>query len=319
MQWNNNVKVIFSDVDETIAEVYTPAEPEMIKALNQVLSEKRLLCMVTGGGLASLQERIISFIRPELRKYIILAVCSGAEVWGFDEKGDVLEKPYYSLYDQKLSQEKKDKFREILEQVINEFELVKFSTMGDKKTFREKTQHDPHSIMFSDRGPQITFQLTNAYDLTAEQAEELNVPKNNGQFDMRYPVMERANALFVEHNIPITGRVAGTTALDFAVEGISKTTAVEWIFNSNEILSAIGMQTQELLEQPEYIEIWGDKFSTIHGGTDRHMCEALPKEVRAIDFREEKPEEFLPEYNIQVWDGQLHLHHGLLEYLQKVS
>jgi hypothetical protein len=46
------------------------------------------------------------------------------------------------------------------------------------------------------------------------------------------------------------------------------------------------------------------------------MSEALPKEVRSIDFREENPDEFLPGYNTVVWQGEKHLHHGLLEYLQ---
>jgi hypothetical protein len=46
------------------------------------------------------------------------------------------------------------------------------------------------------------------------------------------------------------------------------------------------------------------------------MSEALPPEVRSIDFREEDPSEFLEGYNIVLWDGQHHLHHGLLEYLQ---
>jgi hypothetical protein len=46
------------------------------------------------------------------------------------------------------------------------------------------------------------------------------------------------------------------------------------------------------------------------------MSMALPATVRSIDFRQEDPTEFPEGYNIVLWDGQKHLHHGLLEYLQ---
>jgi hypothetical protein len=46
------------------------------------------------------------------------------------------------------------------------------------------------------------------------------------------------------------------------------------------------------------------------------MSEALPPTVRSIDFRKEDPKEFPKGYNIVLWDGEQHLHHGLLEYLR---
>jgi hypothetical protein len=45
------------------------------------------------------------------------------------------------------------------------------------------------------------------------------------------------------------------------------------------------------------------------------MQEAVSKDVRAIDFREEDPESFLQGYNTVLWHGQQHLQDGLLEYL----
>jgi hypothetical protein len=70
------------------------------------------------------------------------------------------------------------------------------------------------------------------------------------------------------------------------------------------------------MNRPEQIEIWGDKFSSVCGGTDRHMSEAVDPRVRSIDFRDEDPSEFLPGYNTVLWQGKHRLHHGLLEYLQ---
>ena len=82
-----------------------------------------------------------------------------------------------------------------------------------------------------------------------------------------------------------------------------------------EVLATVGLKPEDV-QNPTELEVWGDKYSVLHGGTDRHMSEALPPEVRSIDFREENPAEFPEGYNIVLWDGHQHLHHGLLEYLQ---
>jgi len=47
--YNNQLRLAFSDVDETIADVYTPAEPEMITELSSYLQDGGKLFMVTGG------------------------------------------------------------------------------------------------------------------------------------------------------------------------------------------------------------------------------------------------------------------------------
>jgi hydroxymethylpyrimidine pyrophosphatase-like HAD family hydrolase len=47
--WNRAVRLILADVDETIADMYTPAEPAMIAELSSLLSAGKKLFMVTGG------------------------------------------------------------------------------------------------------------------------------------------------------------------------------------------------------------------------------------------------------------------------------
>lgn len=109
--------------------------------------------------------------------------------------------------------------------------------------------------------------------------------------------------------------MAGTAALDFAIKGVSKKTAVKYIINNKAILNKLDLP-EDITNNPKNIEVWGDKFSTIKGGTDRHIIEALSKDVRSITFRKENPDEFLEGYNTVVWDGEQHLHHGLLEFLK---
>lgn len=79
LQFNPSLKLVLADVDETIADVYTQATPEMIHALNSFLAEGKALFLVSGGGLQSIRERIIDLLRPELSHRVIVAHCSGAD------------------------------------------------------------------------------------------------------------------------------------------------------------------------------------------------------------------------------------------------
>jgi hydroxymethylpyrimidine pyrophosphatase-like HAD family hydrolase len=316
IKWNNRVKLILSDVDETVADLYVNATPEMISELTQLLEEGKVLFFVTGQGLESVQRRIIDFLPQKLRKNILIGHCSGVEVWGHDEQGNRRAKPFYSVYEETLTEDQKKTWRQLVAQVVQEFEFKTFPTMPVKE-FVEKYGDDPLTVMLEDRGPQITFEVVNGYDLSVQQAQQLSidVPETHGAYDIRIPLVERADQLFQAANLPITSRLGGTFAVDFAVKGVSKTTAVKYAMENPAILATVGLQSSDL-QDSNTIEIWGDKFSRLRGGTDRHMSEAVSKEVRSIDFRQELPDEFEPGYNIVVWDGERNLHEGSLEYLQ---
>ena len=316
MKFNDDIKLIISDVDETIAAVYTEASEGMIIELEKLLKEGRIIFMITGHGLKGVQKRITDKIDKSLRKGVLIAHCSGTEVQGFDPNGELHDEPYYDKYEKIFSEAQKKQWRKIIKQLISEFGLKVYPTMT-KPVFREKSKLKPLSIMLDDRGPQITFEVVNATDLSEEQAEGLGmqIPKTNGQLDLRALISKRADELFTENNIPVSAPLAGTFSIDFAIKGVSKKTAVKHIIHDEAILSMLGLP-KDILKHPNYLEAWGDKFSVIRGGTDRHISEALPKEVRSITFRDESPDEFLKGYNTVVWDGKRNLHHGLLEFLK---
>lgn len=314
--WNKELKIAVADIDETIADVYMAAEPAMINEINILLEDGVKLFMVTGGGLAHAQWRITDAIKPELRQNILISHCSGAEVWGFEKSGELKKAPFFSVYEDVFTDEMKTQFRKVIQQLLVEFNLRPHDARP-KLQFIDEIGRDMHDIMLDDRGPQITFEMINAGDLNDEQMSELDhdVPITHGQRDLRIPVLERAEQLFSELNLPITPRLGGTFALDFAVKGVSKTTSIHAVLDNQEILATAGIERTSL-SKPEHFEVWGDKFSAIRGGTDRHMSEALDPRVRSINFRQEDPNEFLPGYNTVLWNGEKHLHHGLLEYLQ---
>jgi len=319
IKWNDKVRMIISDVDETVADLYVRAEPAMIKELERLLTEDRVLFLITGQSVKSVQWRITDYISKNLRKRILIGHCSGVEVWGFDEVGELRMPPYYSLYETTISELQKKEWRKVVRELIEEFKLKVFQTMSISE-FRKKTNGDPLSIMFEDRGPQITFEVVNGYDLSPEQVQKLEdkMPFIHKQLDLRIPILKRAEQLLEEKNLPITPRLAGVFAIDFAIKGVSKTTAVKYVIEHGSIMSSLGFHATDIAN-PENIEIWGDKFSMTQGGTDRHISEALPKQVRSITFREEESKEFPKGYNIVLWDGRRHLHEGLLEYLKSRS
>ena len=165
IRWNNQVKLIISDVDETIADLYLEAKPEMIVELEKILSEEKVLFLISGQSIGNIQWRIINHIRKDLRKRIIVGHCSGAEVWGFDKSGNLQNIPYYSLYESTLSELQRSKWREVIQELIDEFELVVYSPMPVNE-FIKKSGKDPLSIILEDRGPQITFEVINGYNLS---------------------------------------------------------------------------------------------------------------------------------------------------------
>lgn len=301
IEFNPLVKLVFADVDETIADVYTDADPEMIIMLDKYLESGRYLFLVSGGGLQSIMDRVCLKIKKNLRHRILVSHCSGAEVWGFDKPGELNDDPFYSLYDKTFSQEQKIKFREIVENVIEEYHLQKYPTMKLTE-FSKISEGDPKKIMFIDRGPQITLEMVNAYAIKDE---------NGGIIDLRVELASRFAKEFEKYNIPTEPSISGVFALDLKIKGASKITSIKYFLEHNVGLDLVINKGKE----HEEMEIWGDKFSEV-SGTDRYICYALSKAVRAIDFRDEDPSELPKGYNIVFWDGQKRLHEGCLEYLR---
>lgn len=312
------LRLVFSDVDETIAEVYTPAEKEMIDELSRYLEDGVKLFMVTGGSLFRVIRDITDQIDPMLRRDILVSHCSGAEVWGFNDTGSLRDEPFYSAYEDLFTLEMKEKWRKVVTQLVEEFGL-RTHPAQPKTVFWETIGRDPLDIMLDDRGPQITMEVVNGVDIAQEQLSKLpfQVPIVHGKRDVRGAIQERAVELLATSGLPITPRFGGNFALDFAIENVSKTTSIQSILSNNEVLATIGLSREDV-QNPAELEVWGDKFG-VNGGTDAHMSLALPQEVRSIDFRQEDPSEFPAGYNIVLWDGSQHLHHGLLEYLRTRS
>jgi hypothetical protein len=316
--FNKNIRLIISDVDQTVADLYRDVTPGMARALTELLREGRALVLISGQGIDGIVRRVVRHLSSDVRRRVFIGHCSGAEVFGFDYAGALSGEPLYSLY-RDIRPEMRDAWRRVIRSLIEEFRFRTFPTM-EIPVFQAASRGDPLAIMLDDRGAQITFDMPNSHELPIKLAQELNVPYTGGQdtFDLREPVMRRAAELLRAGDLPISARLAGEFAIDFALAGVSKTTAVRRLLEHPDLYGVLGCTMNEL-DPVEHVEVWGDKFSIQRGGTDRHMSEALPPEVRSIDFRDEDPDEFPEGFNIAVWDGQYRLEAGLQEFLYSRS
>ena len=46
--WNSKLRLVLSDVDETMADLYRPAEPGMLDALTRLLDQGIVMILITG-------------------------------------------------------------------------------------------------------------------------------------------------------------------------------------------------------------------------------------------------------------------------------
>ncbi len=295
MRWNPSVRLVFADVDETVAGLHEPASPQMLAALSAYLNEGGCLCLVTGGSLERVTSGVTDRLDARLRPRVLIGPASGAQLWGFDFRGALHKRP---LVDQaRLTDATRDGWQRVLGQLVDEFEL-RLHPARSPARFRTEIGHDVREVMFSDRGPQMSLEFVNSTDE-----------------DLRRAVTGRANQLLNAAELPVRAHPTGVFALNMTLEGVSKGGAVTALTGSPELLDRIHLSAKDLV--PEAIEVWGDDFSSARGGIDLDMCLALPPAVRTIDFREEDPAELPPDRNIVLWDGQHRLQHGLLEFLER--
>ena len=310
---NQKIRLVLSDVDETVADLYRPAEPGMLHALARLLDRGIALVLITGQSVDNVEQRVVMSLPARLRRQIAVGACSGAELWGYTAAdGTRNAAPYYSV-ENALDAAQKNDWRQVARQLIAEFHLVPSPPLPPAE-FTRWHGEEPWQVMFEDRGPQITIEFPNAYALSdpAYEAMQRRIGSSFEGRDLRIPVQRRAQQLLKAYAVPVTPRIAGMFALDLAIAGIDKARAVEEAL-APKVLCDLGLGPAP--PRAEEIEVWGDRFSQ-SSGTDWLMCKPIDRSVRAISFRDEDPAEFPVGYNIQRWDGERRLDAGLLEYLE---
>lgn len=313
--WNERVRLVFSDVDETIAPLHGRATAPMLDELSSYLEQGGRLCLISGNHLGRITGGVTDGIEPRLRNRCLIAPLHGIEVWGFTPAGALRDTPFVAHAGESLTPEMQRDWRRLIDQLFDEFSLRPHASRPPGE-FRHEVGDDPLDVMFADRGQQISLEFTNSFRLSQEQLAQLPyaVPAVAGQFDLRRPVLARAEELLADARLPLTPRLAGQFALNFGITGISKGLAVTAVLRSERILASIGLSETDV-EHSGSLEVWGDNFA-VGAGVDLDISDALPHDVRSIDFRDECPGDLPDHINLVLWDGEHLLEAGLLEYLR---
>jgi hypothetical protein len=298
ISWNHGVKLILSDVDETIAPLHAPAEAETIMRISSYLRDGGRVCFITGNSLQRVRAGITDQIAPELRVNILIGEMSGLEMWGFDASGALRDAPFVSHYARLLAGDIEAGLAGLAAQLVAEFGLRGHRPQPEE-SFRVEVGDDPRDIFFSDRRAEITLEFVN----------------ERGGDELRVAACQRAGELVVERGLPVIPRLAGSHGLDLMVHGLSKAIAVEDLLTRAEIIESVGLSLADIAA-PGSLEVWGDDFNGVTGGIDLRMSEALPAEVRSICFREEDPSILPVDRNVVLWDGDHRLADGVLEFLR---
>ncbi|MEK6960214.1 MAG: hypothetical protein AABX47_03510 [Nanoarchaeota archaeon] len=67
VRWNDQVRLIISDVDETVADLYVDASPDMCKELEKILIEGKVIFFISGQSVQSVKKRIVDHIPTRVK------------------------------------------------------------------------------------------------------------------------------------------------------------------------------------------------------------------------------------------------------------
>ncbi len=203
--WNDQLRLVLSDVDETVADLYRPAEPRMLAALSRLLEQRIALVLITGQSVANVEERVVMRLPAPLRQQIAVGACSGAELWGYSPTGRRDERPIYTA-ESTLTEKHKADWRAVIAQLVEEFRLLPVAPIPIAD-FKRQFGDEPWRVMLDDRGPQITFEFPSAWQLSAAASQQvsdrLGVALEGG--DLRVPIAQRAQQLLEAHGYPGDG------------------------------------------------------------------------------------------------------------------
>lgn len=294
IKWKESTKLVVSDVDDTIAPVYQPMTKEMKEELEKLLKNHVKFLLISGQSVGNIVSRVTNFIAPELRRNMMIAHCNGAEGYGFNEVGDLVEQPFFSILDEvKVDREI---WKKVMKEIEEEFGLTYVFTTKPSE-FKKIAGDDKHFVMVEDRHVQMSLDFVNGV----------------GEPDIRLKIADFAKRRFETLGMPLTTSLGGLIAIDFNIQGVNKGFAVEKIIQFGEKF-AFHRTGKIMLSSEDELEIWGDSFSVSSGNSDFNMCRPLPKSVRTICFRHSPDLE--QGYNIKIWDGKEELAEGTYEYLK---
>jgi hypothetical protein len=194
-------KLIAFDLDGTLAESKSPADPQMTGLLAELLG-KFQVCVISGGKFQQFEKQLLSSLKAEpdkLERLHLMPTC-GTRYYAYEPAG----KAWKQVYAEDFSEPQKKKIIDALNKGI------------DDLGYREKQVYGDY---VEDRGSQVTFSvfgqdIVDALGPEGIQIKEAWDPDNMKKLKLR----DYIAPLIPEFEV----RVGGVTSIDVTKQGIDK-------------------------------------------------------------------------------------------------
>lgn len=191
-------KLIFFDMDGTLALSKAPIDNEMKELLTSLLAKKKVV-VISGGGWPQFEKQLVNILDlpNNLKENLFIATGSGSSLHYF-ENGE-----HKTFYEKLMSPEEKTKVRNALAQALKETDFDESLPM-----YGERLEDRGGAMVFSALGQQAPFEIKSKWDPDHKNREK---------------IVAILKPLLPEFEV----RIGGTNTIDITQKGIDKTYGIK--------------------------------------------------------------------------------------------
>lgn len=234
-------KAIAFDLDGTLAESKSPADPRMTELLSQLLG-KFQVCVISGGKFQQFEKQLLSNLKADpdkLERLHIMPTC-GTRYYTYS----VADKSWRQVYAENFSEPQKKKIIDALNKG--------FDDLG----YREKKVYGE---CIEDRGSQVTFSvlgqdIVDALGKEGLRQKEAWDPDNKKKLELR----DYIAPLIPEFEV----RVGGVTSIDVTKQGIDKA------YGMKKLMEVLKINKEDILFIGDRLQEGGNDYPVKAMGID---------------------------------------------------
>lgn len=249
-------KLIAFDLDGTLADSKSAADPRMLELLGRLL-EKLQVCVISGGKFEQFQKQILNGLKasPEQLKNLHLMPTCGTRYFVYDADS----KTWSKVYAEDFTEPEKQK---IIAALNKGFDDLK---MRADKTYGETVE---------DRGSQVTFSVL-GQDIVDELGSEGVRIKENWDADnsKKNKLRDYIAPLIPEFEV----RVGGVTSIDVTKKGIDKA------YGMKKLIELLGIAKEEILFIGDRIQEGGNDYPVKQMGIDSQQISHWRETAVAVE------------------------------------
>jgi hypothetical protein len=234
-------KLIAFDLDGTLADSKSPADPRMLELFGQLLG-KLQVCVISGGKFEQFHKQLLYGLKgtPEQLKNLHLMPTCGTRYY----KYDLAKQDWQEVYAENFTEDQKTKIIDALNKGFDDLNMRADKTYGET---------------IEDRGSQVTFSVL-GQDIVDELGPEGVRQKEDWDRDnsKKNQLRDYIAPLIPEFEV----RVGGVTSIDVTKKGIDKA------YGMKKLTELLDITKEEILFIGDRIEEGGNDYPVKQAGID---------------------------------------------------